>query len=88
MSSRVLKKLSVKIQEPNEIDDELESDTDLVIPTKKQLNINRYDLVRASYFLEQVLITKLSIFVCDVARFLYLCRVCLIVKCFCLSFYV
>ncbi|XP_063702870.1 ribosome quality control complex subunit TCF25 [Culicoides brevitarsis] len=46
MSSRVLKKLSVKIQEPNQIDvDENESDCDLVIPTKKQLNINRYDLL-------------------------------------------
>lgn len=47
MSSRVLKKLTVKIQEPNQIDvDDNESDCDLVIPTKKQLNINRYDLVR------------------------------------------
>lgn len=46
MSSRVLKKLSVKIQEPEIEDEELESDSDLVIPTKKQLNINRYDLVR------------------------------------------
>lgn len=47
MSSRVLKKL-VQIQEPpshdeDEIDD-LESDSEIV-PNKKQLNINRYDLV-------------------------------------------
>uniref|UniRef100_A0A336KKI3 CSON009574 protein n=1 Tax=Culicoides sonorensis TaxID=179676 RepID=A0A336KKI3_CULSO len=48
MSSRVLKKL-VKIKEPTAADqlevDDLESDSDLVIPTKKQLNINRYDLL-------------------------------------------
>lgn len=49
MSSRVLKKL-VQIQEPSrshdedEIDD-LESDSEIVVPNKKQLNINRYDLV-------------------------------------------
>lgn len=64
MSSRVLKKL-VQIKD-TPIEDDLESDSDLVVPTTavKQLNINRYDLV--SKYLMKNLNLKNYRFSCDV----------------------
>lgn len=82
MSSRVLKKLSVKIQEPNQLDaEEIESDCDLVIPTKKQLNINRYDLVRYSFFLSGKFWLQNYRFLCVTSHVVY-CQLCVCEGCY------